>query len=230
MTTDEAPTQRTRLRRSPLRGRYDRAAIDAILDAGVLCHVGYVIDGQPFVTPTLYWREGDRVYWHGSTASNMLRAIEDAPVCLTVSHFDGVVLARSGFHHSINYRSVMLFGEARAEDVAKRPELLDRFVDALIPGRAATLRQPTPQELKATMVVSMPIDEVSAKVRDGGPIDEPEDYELPIWAGVLPVETRLGDLVPDDRLAPGAELPDHLKALDGLRWAQPPSIPATPED
>lgn len=222
---DEAPTARTRLRRSPTRGRYDRAAIDAILDAGLLCHVGYVIDGQPMVTPTLYWREGDRVYWHGSAASNMLRAVEGAPVCLTVSHLDGLVLARSGFHHSVNYRSVMLLGEARVEDTSKALELLDRFVDALVPGRAATLRQPTAQELKATTVVSMAIDEVSAKVREGGPVDEPEDYELPIWAGVVPVHLEIDEAIPDDRLQPGVEQPDHVAALGDARWAQPASVP-----
>ncbi len=222
---DEAPTARTRLRRSPTRGRYDRAAIDAILDAGLLCHVGYVIDGQPMVTPTLYWREGDRVYWHGSAASNMLRAVDGAPVCLTVSHLDGLVLARSGFHHSVNYRSVMLLGEARVEDTSKAPELLDRFVDALVPGRAATLRQPTAQELKATTVVSMAIDEVSAKVREGGPVDEPEDYELPIWAGVVPLHLAIDKVIPDDQLQPGVEQPDHVAALSDARWAQPASVP-----
>lgn len=223
--TDEAPTARTRLRRSPTRGRYDRAAVDAILDAGVLCHVGYVIDGQPMVTPTLYWREGDRVYWHGSSASNMLRAIDGAPVCLTVSHLDGLVLARSGFHHSVNYRSVMLLGEARVEDASEAPELLDRFVDALVPGRAATLRQPTAQELKATTVVSIEIDELSAKVREGGPVDEPEDYELPIWAGVVPLHVEIDEAIPDDRLLPGVELPEHVSTLGDVAWAQPASVP-----
>ncbi|MDA0352119.1 MAG: pyridoxamine 5'-phosphate oxidase family protein [Chloroflexi bacterium] len=222
---DEAPTKRTRLRRSPTRGCYDRAAIDAILDGGVLCHVGYVIDGQPMVTPTLYWREGDRVYWHGSSASNMLRAAEGAPVCLTVSHLDGLVLARSGFHHSVNYRSVMLLGEARIEDTAKRPELLDRFIEELVPGRAATLRQPTEQELKATTILSIAIDEVSAKVRTGGPIDEPEDYELPIWAGVVPLHQTIDAAIPDDRLLPGVELPEHVTSLSEVRWAQPASVP-----
>jgi hypothetical protein len=224
--TDEARTARTRLRRSPTRGRYDRAAVDAILDGGVLCHVGYVIDGQPMVTPTLYWREGDRVYWHGSAASNMLRAVDGAPVCLTVSHFDGLVLARSGFHHSVNYRSVMLLGEARVEDASASPELLDRFVDALVPGRAATLRRPTAQELKATTVVSIEIDELSAKVREGGPVDEPEDYELPIWAGVVPLHLEVDEAIPDDRLLSGVELPDHVSALGGVAWAQPASVPS----
>lgn len=222
---DQAPTARTRLRRSPARGRYDRAAIDAILDAGILCHVGYVIDGQPMVTPTFYWREGDRVYWHGSAASNMLRAIDGAPVCLTVSHLDGLVLARSGFHSSVNYRSVMLLGEARVEDASKAPELLDRFVDALVPGRAAAVRPPSEQELKATTVVSMAIDEVSAKVRDGGPIDDEEDYDLPIWAGVVPLHLAVGDAIPDDRLKPGIDLPDHVQAVTDARWAQPAFVP-----
>lgn len=218
---DEAPTARTRLRRSPHRGRYDRAAVDAILDAGILCHVGYVIDGQPMVTPTLYWREGDRVYWHGSTASNMLRAIDGAPVCLTVSHFDGLVLARSGFHHSVNYRSVMLLGEARVEDISEIPELLDRFIDALVPGRAAAVRPATEQELKATRIVSIAIDEYSAKVRDGGPIDDDEDYDLPIWAGVVPLHLQVEPPIPDERLTRGVELPDHVRAVTEAAWAQP---------
>jgi len=222
---DEAPSARTRLRRSPTRGRYDRTAIDAILDAGLLCHVGYVIDGQPMVTPTLYWREGDRVYWHGSAASNMLRAVDGSPVCLTVSHFDGLVLARSGFHHSVNYRSVMLLGDARVEDASESPELLDRFVDAMVPGRAAAVRPATEQELKATTVVSIAIDEVSAKVREGGPVDDDEDYELPIWAGVVPLHLEVDAAIPDERLAAGIELPDHVEAVKDARWAQPASIP-----
>ena len=222
---DEAPTARTRIRRSPTRGRYDRAAVDAILDAGVMCHVGYVIDGAPFVTPTLYWREGDRVYWHGSSASNMLQAVDGAQVCLTVSHFDGLVLARSGFHHSVNYRSVMLFGKARVEDPSEAPELLDRFVDALVPGRSSMLRPPTPQELKARTIVSLEIDELSAKVRDGGVIDEDEDYELPIWAGVDPVRLELGEVIPDERLLPGVEQPEHVNALRDVRWMQGDAVP-----
>jgi uncharacterized protein len=144
----KAPSDRTRVRRVPKRGHYDRAAIDAVLDAGFVGHVGYVIDGAPYVTPTLYWRESDRVYWHGSSASHMLRQVEGATVCLTVSHIDGMVLARSCFHHSANYRAVMLFGRAeKIEDEAVKSAHLDRFIDGLFPGRVAEIRPVTVQEL-----------------------------------------------------------------------------------
>ena len=204
-------TSRTRVRRVPKRGIYDRAVINQVLDAGVLCHVGYVIDGAPYVTPTLYWREDDRVYWHGSSASRMLRKVIGAEVCLTVSHLDGFVLARSGFHHSVNYRSVMLFGVAElVSDVAEKRVRLDRFIDSLFPGRADAIRRTTDQELKATKLLSMPIDEVSAKIRTGGPVDDEEDYALPIWAGVVPVSTTLGAPDDDGRVLAGVEIPDHV--------------------
>ena len=208
------PTPRTRIKRLPARAHYDRETVHAILDAAFVCHVGYVIDGQPFVTPTCHWRQGERLYWHGSSASRMLRHLQRQPeVAVTVTHCDGLVLARSGFHHSINYRSVMALG--RAELVLNEAKLkaLEHFVDRLLPGRWPELRPPTTQEIKATTVLSMALDEVSAKVRTGPPIDDEEDYALPIWAGVLPLTTVAGPLLPDPRLAPGQAPPDLTGTL-----------------
>lgn len=208
------PTGRTRLRRMHARGRFDRETIYSILDAQPLCAVGYAIDGRPYVTPTLQWREGDHVYWHGSSASRALRAQTGAEVCLTVAILDGFVLARSGFHHSVNYRSVMLFGRAFAvEDPEEKRERLRRFLDGLFPGRSATLRPDHAQELKATTVLGMEITEGSAKIRTGPPKDDEEDYALPIWAGVLPVRLEVGEPVPDPRNLPGIDVPEHVRGF-----------------
>jgi len=205
------PTDRTRLRRVHERGRYDRATIDAILDAMPLCHVGYVLDGRPAVTPTLQWREGDHVYWHGSSASRALRASSGMDVCLTVSMLDGFVLARSGFHHSANYRSVEIFGRAeKVEDPEAKTARLKTFLDGLFPGRWETLREMTGQELKATTILSLPIEEASAKVRTGPPKDDEPDYALPIWAGVLPLRMTLGAPEADPRNIEGVSPPDGL--------------------
>ena len=214
-TTPDLPvTERTRLRRAAKRGRYDRAAINAVLDATPLCHVGYLLDGLPAVTPTLQWREGDHVYWHGSSASRALRASAGLDVCLTVTMMDGLVLARSAFHHSANYRSVMLFGRAvTVTDPAAKTARLRAFVEGLYPGRWDTLRPMTDQELKATTVLALPIAEASAKIRTGPPIDDEEDYALPIWSGVVPLNTVAGAPVPDPRNLPGVPLPDHVRAL-----------------
>lgn len=204
MRASPAPTPRTRVRRLPKRGRYDAATVHAILDAAYICHVGYAVDGQPYVTPTAHWRHGSRVYWHGSSASRMLRALQGEGVrcCLTVTHLDGLVLARSAFHHSMNYRSVMALGTARAVlDRDEKETALRAFVERIAPGRWAGLRPVTAQELKATTVVWMELDEASAKVRTGPPVDDEPDYALPIWAGVVPVEQRLGSPLPDGRLA-----------------------------
>jgi nitroimidazol reductase NimA-like FMN-containing flavoprotein (pyridoxamine 5'-phosphate oxidase superfamily) len=211
------PSARSQVRRAHERGSYDVATINAILDAGLIAHVGYVVDGHPHVTPTAYWREGDQVYWHGSSASRMLRTVkEEVPVCLTVTHLDGLVLARSGFHHSINYRSAMLFGRAAiVDDPAAKERALDAFVDRILPGRRPELRLPTPQELKATMVVRMTIEEASAKVRTGPPKDEEEDYGLPVWAGVLPIRQAVGRAVPDPRLPRETPIPAHVSRLGG---------------
>lgn len=206
------PTTKTQVRRMPKRGHYDRETVHAILDAGAIAHVGYVIGGQPYVTPTAYWRRGDRVYWHGSSASRMLRTIDaGSPVCLTVAHIDGFVLARSAFHHSVNYRSVMAFGTAhKLIDEGEVMEALRDFTERLYPGRWDALRPVTPQELKATTVLAMDLTECVAKVRVGMPIDDDEDYALPIWAGVLPVQTRVLAPEGDPRNLPGLTPPDYL--------------------
>lgn len=204
------PTDRVRLRRRHDRGGYDATTIHPILDAMPLCSVGYVFDGQPYVTPTLQWREGDDLFWHGSSASRMLRAVETAEVCVTVAILDGFVLARSGFHHSINYRSAMMLGTARrVADPAEKEARLKTFVDGLFPGRWGMLRPPTEEEMKGTTVMTMPIDEASSKIRTGPPGDDEDDYELPIWAGVIPVRAEILDAVPDPRNIEGVTPPGH---------------------
>lgn len=216
MAKTEAESGFTRVKRLPERGRYDRETIDAILDAGFICHVGYVIEGQPVVTPTSYWREGDHFYFHGSAASRTLRTLggEGIRCCATVTHTDGLVLARSAFHHSVNYRSVMLFGVAElvTEPETKR-QALRAFVERLFPGRWDTLRPMTDQEMKATSVLRMEIDEASAKVRTGPPKDDEPDYALPIWAGVLPLTTQVGAWEPDPALGAGVEVPEHVRSF-----------------
>ena len=209
---DFPPTPRTRIKRLGYRACYDRETVYAILDAGLVCHVGYVIDGQPYVTPTAYWRDGDRVYWHGSSASKMLRHVKTGvPVCFTVALLDGLVLARSGFHSSINYRSVMAFGTARpVEDEAGKLAALEAFSERLTPGRWAELRPPNTQELKATTVLTMRLEEVAAKVRNGPPADDEEDYDLDVWAGVVPIHYALGAAVLDPRLKDGIAAPGYL--------------------
>jgi nitroimidazol reductase NimA-like FMN-containing flavoprotein (pyridoxamine 5'-phosphate oxidase superfamily) len=203
---------RNRVKRMNKRGHYDRATLYPVLDAALLCHVAYVIDGQPYCTPTAFWREHDTLFWHGSSASRMLRAQAGGiPVCLTVAHIDGLVLARSGFHSSINYRSVMAFGTAhRLEDPAAKRRAMDAFVERFFPGRARALRQPSDQEVKATSVLSMAIEQASGKIRTGGPADDEEDFSYPIWAGVIPLRTIIG--APQDcprlpaGLVPGADV------------------------
>lgn len=206
------PTARSKVKRLAKRAHYDRATVHGVLDAGLLGHVGYAIDGQPFVTPTAYWRQGDVLYWHGSSASRMLRHLaQGLPACLAASHLDGFVLARSGFHHSLNYRSVMAFGTARlVEDPAAKDAALTAFVERLFPGRSAEIRAATAQEIKGTKVIAMTIDEASAKIRNGPPVDDEEDYALPVWAGVVPVRQVIGAAVPDARLVPGVQWPQHL--------------------
>jgi nitroimidazol reductase NimA-like FMN-containing flavoprotein (pyridoxamine 5'-phosphate oxidase superfamily) len=207
------PTDKSRVKRLHERGHYDRETVFAILDAGMIAHIGYIIDGQPFVTPTAYWRDGDRLYWHGSAASRMLRMqAKGIPVCLTVTHLDGLVLARSGFHHSINYRSVMAFGTAQiVEDAAEKIHHLNRFVDRVMPGRNPTLRPIDPQEAKGTSVLFMDIEEASAKVRVGPPKDDEPDYALDCWAGVIPIAQVVGAAVPDPKLKAGVDWPEHLR-------------------
>jgi nitroimidazol reductase NimA-like FMN-containing flavoprotein (pyridoxamine 5'-phosphate oxidase superfamily) len=209
-----APTPRTQLRRLPKRGVFDKAQVDSILDEGFLCHVGFVVDGQPFVIPTGYARSGDKIYIHGSAASRMLRNLDaGVDVCVTVTLLDGLVLARSGFHHSMNYRSVVVFGKARlVTDPQEKLDALTLFTNHIVPGRWEEVRPPTEQELKGTSVLAVPLDEVSAKVRSGPPIDDDEDYALPIWAGVVPVRTQTGEPVSDGRVPPG------VPALDTSRF------------
>jgi hypothetical protein len=169
-----------------------------------MCHVGYVIDGLPYVTPTLFWRDGERLYWHGSSASRMLRAQrEGIPVCLTVSHIDGLVLGRCAFRHSLNYRAVMVFGTAQAiEDEREKEAGFNGFIERLYPGRTGLMRPIAPQELKATMLLGMAIEEVSAKIRDDGPLDLEADHGADCWAGVIPIAQRLGAAVADQRVMP----------------------------
>jgi nitroimidazol reductase NimA-like FMN-containing flavoprotein (pyridoxamine 5'-phosphate oxidase superfamily) len=218
VTTDFKPTARSRVKRLNKRAHYDRETIYAILDAGFICHVGYAIDGQPYVTPTAYWREGDHVYWHGSAASRMLRQLEQGvECCLTVTHLDGLVLARSGFHHSLEYRSAMLFGRAhKVLEPADKLAKLEAFIDRIAPGRWDGLRPVNKKELKATTVLGMEIAEASAKVRAAGVVDDEADYALPIWAGVVPVRMVAGTARDDGRLVPGTPRPRHVESFAHL--------------
>ena len=186
-----APSARTRVKRVHERAVYDRARIDEILDAALICHLGFERDGQPYVIPTLHARIGDLLYVHGSAASRTLRALgEGIPACVTVTLLDGIVLARSVFEHSMNYRSVVVLGTATpVVDPDEKYAVLEAFTEKLLPGRWADARTPTRKELKATSILSLPLDEASAKVRDGGPIDDEEDLELPYWTGIIPVRS-----------------------------------------
>ena len=214
------PSERVRVRRKPERGRYDRATIDAILDASIVASVGYVIDGQPFVTPTAIWRTGARLFWHGSSASRMLRRTKGGVlVCVSAFQLDALVLARSGFNHSVDYRSVMLLGRAyEVEDEEEKLASLRAFVEHLYPGRWDELRPPTRQELKATTVLWMEIAEASAKVRDVGAHDEPGDERWPTWAGSIPVAVTFGAPIPDRFVPVG--MPAPIVALAARRSDQ----------
>jgi len=184
----------------------------AILDAGFVCHIGYVIGKQPYVTPTAYWREGDSVYWHGSSKSRMLLAQEKSPeICLTVTLLDALVVARSGFHKSVNYRSAMLYGKPyKIEKPEEKLAKMEAFVERVYPGRWQGLRPVTKQELKAMTVLGMHIEEASAKIRTGPPIDDEEDYALPIWGGLVPIRQVVGEPIDDGRVAPGAGAPPRV--------------------
>ncbi len=183
------------------RGHYDRATIDAILDGGILCHVGFVHERAPVVIPTLYWREDDHVYLHGSAVSRMLDTARRAPVCVTVTHLDGLVLTRSAFHHSVNYRSVVVFGTpVEVTDPAEKATRLRTFMEGLMPGRWDRLRPVKPKELKATRLLRLRIDEASAKIRSGPPADDKADLGWPAWGGIIPVETRAGVAQPDQHV------------------------------
>jgi uncharacterized protein len=212
-------TPRNRAKRLHERAAYDRDAVYAVLDAALLCHVAYVIDGQPYCTPTIHWREGDWLFWHGSSASRMLKNQKAGlPVCLTVTHLDGLILARSGFHHSANYRSAMCFGTAHIiDDPEEKADALKAVVDRFYPGRADALRDNDPQEAKGTMVVGMRIEEASAKIRTGGVSDDPADIDAPVWAGVIPVETRLGTPEICPKVPEGVTYPEHLAHFEAGR-------------
>ncbi|HEY7510899.1 MAG TPA: pyridoxamine 5'-phosphate oxidase family protein [Vicinamibacteria bacterium] len=200
-------SERVRVRRLPQRGVYDRGVVHAILDEALVCHVGFVVDGQPYVIPTIHARVGETVYVHGSAASRMLRTLrEGVPVSVTVTLVDGLVLARSAFHHSMNYRSVIALGTAtEVTDPVEKRAALDAIVEHVAPGRLAEVRAPSELEMKATLVLKLPLQEVSAKVRTGPPLDDEADYALPCWAGVIPLALQPLAPVADPRLAPGIE-------------------------
>jgi uncharacterized protein len=217
MGVDHYPaTERTRVRRLPERGAHDRATVHAILDEGFVCHLGFVVDGQPYVIPTGYARVGETIYLHGSTGSRLgLRPGMD--VCVTVTLLDGLVLARSAFHHSMNYRSVMALGRTRpVDDPDEKEAALRALVEHIVPGRSAEIRGGNRRELAATAVLALPLSEVSAKVRTGPPKDDDEDYALPIWAGVLPLTLVPGSPDPDPLLDPSVPLPPHVAV-----WSRP---------
>jgi nitroimidazol reductase NimA-like FMN-containing flavoprotein (pyridoxamine 5'-phosphate oxidase superfamily) len=220
------PSDRVRLRRKRERGSYDRAVIDEILDEALIAHLG-ILDagGQPIVIPTLHARSGDLIYLHGSSASRTLQALQmGAPACLTVSLIDGLVLARSAMHHSVNYRSVMLFGGARSvTDPREKRAALEAVIEHIVPGRWPTIRQPTENELRATAVLSMAITEVSAKIRNGEPVDDEEDYSLDAWAGVIPLRQMAGEAQPDPRMPANIAIPAHV-AQYNTRSTAPPDV------
>ncbi len=209
-------TARTTLHRHKERGRTDRADLYDVLDAGLICHLGVVVDGGPVVLPTAYGRDGDMLYLHGSSANRANLAADGQQVCVTVTHLDGIVCARAVFSHSMNYRSAMVFGQARlVTDDQERLTALRVITEQLIPGRWAAARPPSRKELAATSVLAVPLNEASVKVRTGPPADEPADYDLDVWAGVLPAALTFGEQQPDPRLRPGTAVPGHIRALAG---------------
>jgi uncharacterized protein len=225
-SSELAPTPRTRLKRRPQRGRFDRAAIDAILDEGFLCHVGFVHQGKACVIPTVYARAGDWLVLHGAQANRMLRALCEPgnDACVSVTHVDGLVLARSAFHHSVNYRSVILYGQAEAiADAAEKHEALRMVIEHVAQGRWKDVRQPNLEEFQKTLVVRIPIAEGSAKVRCDGVIDDPEDLALGCWAGVVPITTQFGVGVRDPQLAADVPLPAYLAPY------RRPTLPVGPD-
>jgi len=219
MTEPFSPTARTKVQRLPDRGRYDRETVYRILDEGFVCHVGFVVDGQPFVIPTNYARVDDTLYVHGSSASRMLRTLAGGvQMCVTVTLLDGLVLARSIFNHSMNYRSVVILGTARAvNDPKEKLEALRLLSEHILPGRWVESRQPNEKELKATSVLRLPIEEFSAKVRQGPAVDDEEDYAFPTWAGVIPLTLVAGEPVDDARLMPGVKAPEYARGYTRRR-------------
>ncbi|HEX6236035.1 MAG TPA: pyridoxamine 5'-phosphate oxidase family protein [Acidimicrobiales bacterium] len=227
MTRPPAPTgppsSRTTVRRVPDRARYERAEAAAILDEALICHVGLATDDGPVVIPMLHARDGDRLLLHGSPASRLLRAARTADICATTTLIDGLVLARSAFHHSVNYRSVVVMGRATPlDDLADRRAALDVLVERVVPGRTADARPPNDRELRKTTVLALPLDECSVKVRTGGPVDEPADMDLPVWAGVVPAAITFGPPQPDPALPAGVPVPGYV-----VGYARP-AAPADP--
>lgn len=212
MNVNEMQSEKTRVRRLPKRGNYERETINAILDEAFICHVGFVVDAQPYVIPTAYGRIGDNLYIHGSAASRMLRELsKSVDVCVTVTLVDGLVLARSAFHHSINYRSVVVLGRATlVTEADEKAHALEAITEHIVHGRWPEVRWPNELELKATSVLRLPINEASAKIRTGPPIDDDEDYAMDVWAGVVPVSLTYGPPIADDRLAGDIKIPDHV--------------------
>lgn len=211
-TTPLSSTERTTLRRHRERGKEDRAELYAVLDAGLICHLGVVADGTPVVLPTAYGRDGDTLYLHGSSANGAFGTADGQQVCVTVTHMDGLVCARSVFSHSMNYRSAVVFGAASVViDDDERRHALEVITDHLIPGRWAAARQPTKKELAATAVLSLPLTEASVKIRSGMPMDDPQDLDLDVWAGVLPIAVTFGEPQPDPQLGDGIEVPAHIR-------------------
>jgi len=203
---------RTTVKRLPKRARYDAETVHAILDSAFICHLGFVAHGQPFVIPTGYGRDGDTLYIHGSAVSRTLNSLaEGIPMCLTVTILDGLVLARSGFHSSMNYRSVVVLGNAKPVAPEKKAHALAVISDNILKGRWDEIRGPTRKELNGTTVLELPIEEASAKIRTGGPIDDEEDYAMPIWAGVVPLELKAGKPIPDERLPDSIPVPSYVK-------------------
>ncbi|GII56733.1 hypothetical protein Pth03_51220 [Planotetraspora thailandica] len=206
-------TARTTLNRAKDRGRTDRTDLHAVLDAGLICHLGVIVDGAPMVIPTGYGRIGETLYLHGSTGATSLRAGDAAPVCVTVTHVDGIVLARSAFHHSVNYRSAMIYGHARiVDDPDEHVAGLRAIVEQFAPGQWDVVRPPTRKELAGTAVLALSLEEASVKVRQGPPKDDDGDYDLPVWAGVLPLVVSWGEPQADPLLAPGIPVPAHISA------------------
>ena len=214
MSIDQAgPTERSRIRRKPERGSYEQAIIYAILDEGLVCHVGFSLDEQPYVIPTTYCRVEDQLYIHGAVASRMLKSLQSGlQVCLTVTLLDGLVVARSAFNNSMNYRSVVVLGRATAvQDFDEKYAAMQALVEHVVPGRWEDCRKPTPNEVRATSILALPIEEASAKMRSGQVVDDAEDYELPVWAGLIPLQTQALSPLDDGRVPAGIELPPYVK-------------------
>lgn len=210
--SDFKPTPRTRVRRKPARASYERERVYQILDQALICHVAFVVDGQPFAMPTIHARKDDTLYLHGSNGSRMLRLAQDGePLCVTATILDGIVLARSGFHHSLNYRSAVVLGKGRlVTDEREKRRALDTVVEHVMPGRTGDARGPSAKELRATTVVAIPLSEASAKARTGPPVDDQEDLTLPVWAGVVPLKLDCGEPLPDPELIEGVGVPDYV--------------------